>query len=52
MVESLKMKISERDENIEELNIELLQKWKAQHLGCDTEIQKLKSQIVDLQHKL
>jgi hypothetical protein len=52
MVESLKMKIVERDENIKELNNELLQNRKAQHLGCDMEIQKLKSQIVDLQQKL
>jgi hypothetical protein len=52
MVESLKMTIVERDENIKELNNELLQNRKAQHLGCDVEIQMLKSQIVDLQQKL
>jgi hypothetical protein len=52
MMESLKEKIVEREENIKEINNELLQNRKAQHLGCDIEIQNLKSQIVDLQQKL
>ena len=52
MVESLKTKIAERDENIKEINNELLHNRKEQHLGCKTEIHKLKSQIVDLQQKL
>jgi hypothetical protein len=52
MVESLKMAIVERDAKIKELNNELLQNQKAHHLGCDMDIQMLKSQIVDLQQKL
>jgi len=52
MMKSLKTKIDEREKNIKELNNELLQNRRAQHLGCDIEIQKLKSQIVDLQQKL
>jgi hypothetical protein len=52
MIESLKVKIVEREENIKDINNELLHNQKAHHLGCDMEIQNLKSQIVDLKQKL
>jgi len=43
MVESLKMMIADRDAKIKEFNNELLQNQKAQNLGCDVDIQMLKS---------
>jgi len=44
--ESLKKKLVEKDVNIIEIKHKLLETRKEQHLGCDNEIEKLKSQIV------
>ena len=42
----------EKDAKIRELESKLLEGRNVQHLGCDMEIQTLKSRIVDLQKEL
>ena len=49
---TLKKKIEEKEAKIRDLHQKLLEKGKALHLGCDSEIQYLKSQIKALQNKL
>ena len=48
---TLKKKIKEKEAEIKDLHQKLLEKGKALHLGCDSEIQYLKSQIKALQNK-
>ena len=48
---TLKKKIEEKEAKIRDLHQKLLEKGKALHLGCDSEIQDLKSQIKALQKK-
>ena len=48
---TLKKKIEEKEVKIRDLHQKILEKGKALHLGCDSEIQDLKSQIKDLQEK-
>ena len=48
---TLKKKIEEKEAEIRDLHQKLLEKGKALHLGCDSEIQDLKSQIKALQNK-
>ena len=48
---TLKKKIEEKETEIRDLHQKLLDKGKALHLGCDSEIQDLKSQIKSLQNK-
>ena len=48
---TLKKKIEEKEVEIRDLHQKLLEKGKALHLGCDSEIQNLKSQIKALQEK-
>ena len=47
--QTLKKQLKEKEAKIIELNQKLLENRKAQHLGCDSEIQNLKSQIIALQ---
>ena len=42
---TLKKKIEEKEAKIRDLHQKLLEKGKALHLGCDGEIQDLRSQI-------
>ena len=49
---TLKRKIEEKEAGIRDLHQKLLEKVKALHLGCDSEIQDLKSKIKALQNKL
>ena len=48
---TLKKKIEEKEAEIRDLHQKLLEKGKTLHLGCDSEIQDLKSQIKSLQNK-
>ena len=48
---TLKKKIEEKEAEIRDLHKKLLETGKALHLGCDIEIQDLKSQIKYLQEK-
>ena len=47
----MKKKIEEKEAEIRDLHPKLLEKGKALHLGCDSEIQYLQSQIKALQEK-
>jgi len=49
--QTLKKQIEEKEANIADLNQKLLENRKVQHLGCESEIQNLKSQIKALQEK-
>jgi len=51
MKESLKNKLTSMEEKIKELKIKLLEKQAKKHLGCQSEIQELKSQIHYLKNK-
>ena len=42
---TLKKKIEEKEAKIRDIHQKLLERGKAVHLGCDSEIQDLKSQI-------
>ena len=48
----MKEKMVEKDAKIRELESKLLEGRKYQHLGCDMEIQTLKSTIADLEKEL
>ena len=48
----MKEKMVEKDAKIRELESKLLEGRNVQHLGCDMEIQTLKSRIVDFQKEL
>ena len=48
---TLKNNIEEKEAKIGDLHEKLLEKGKELHLGCDSEIQDLKSQIKALQNK-
>ena len=48
----MKEKMAEKDAKIREMESKLLEGRKVQHLGCDMEIQTLKSKIVDLEKEL
>ena len=48
---TLKKKIEKKEAEIKDLHQKLLEKGKSLHLGCDSEIQDLKSQIKSLQEK-
>ena len=48
---TLKNMIEEKEAKIRDLHQKILEKGKALHLGCDSEIQDLKSQIKALQNK-
>ena len=48
----MKEKMGGKDAKIRELESKLLEGRKVQHLGCDMEIQTLKSTIVDLEKEL
>ena len=48
---TLKNKIEEKEAEIRDLHQKVLEKGKELHLGCDSEIQDLKSQIKALQNK-
>ena len=48
----MKEKMARKDAKIRELESKLLEGRKVQHLGCDMEIQTLKSRIVDLEKEL
>ena len=45
---SLMKRLAEREEEIRELNQKKMESKKVQHLGCENEIQELKSQIFTL----
>ena len=49
--ESLKKKLEEKEAEVTELKQKVFENKKAQHLGCNSEIQNLKSQIANLQEK-
>ena len=48
---TLKKNIEEKEDKIRDLHQKLLEKEKMLHLGCDSEIQDLKSQMKALQYK-
>ena len=48
----MKEKMVKKDAKIRELESKLLEGRKVQHLGCDMEIQTLKSTIADLEKEL
>ena len=48
--ETMKNKVVEREDEIKELRLKLLENRESQHLGCKSEIKDLKSQIATL-HK-
>ena len=48
----MKEKMAGKDAKIRELESKLLEGRKVQHLGCDMEIQTLKSTISDLENEL
>ena len=48
----MKEKMAGKDAQIREMESKLLEGRKVQHLGCDMEIQTLKSRIVDLEKEL
>ena len=47
--ETMANKIAERDDEIKELRLKILEDRESQHLGCKSEIEDLKSQIATLQ---
>ena len=47
--ETLKNKVAEREDEIKELILKILEDRESQHLGCNSEIEDLKSQIATLQ---
>ena len=47
--ETLTNKLTERNDEIKELRLEILVDRESQHLGCKSEIEDLKSQIATLQ---
>ena len=47
--ESLKNQLKEKEAKITKFNQKLLNNRKSQHLGCESEIQSLKSQLIALQ---
>ena len=47
--ETLKKKLAEREDEIKDLRLKLLDNQESQHLGCKSEIEDLKSQIATLQ---
>ena len=48
----MKEKMAGKDAKIREMESKLLEGRKVQHLGCDMEIQTLKSRIADLEKEL
>ena len=48
----MKAKMAKKDAKIRELESKLIEGRKVQHLGCDMQIQTLKSRIVDLEKEL
>ena len=49
---TLKKKIEEKESKTRDLHQKILEKGKSIHLGCDIEVQYLKSKIKALQKKL
>ena len=47
--ETLKNKLSERDDEVKDIRLKILEDRESQHLGCKFEIEDLKSQIATLQ---
>ena len=47
--ETLTNKLAERDDEIKELILKILEDRESQHLGCKSEIEDLKSKIATLQ---
>ena len=52
LYKEIKEEMAKKDAKKRELGSKLLEGGKIQHLGCDMEIQTLKSKIVDLQKEL
>ena len=52
LYKQIKEEMDEKDAKIGELESKLLVGQKVHHLGCDMEIQTLKSRIVDLEKEL
>ena len=52
LYKQIKEEMAENDAKIRELELKVLEGRKVQHLGCDMEIQTLKSIILDLRNKL
>ena len=46
--ETIENKLEERDDEIKEIRLKILEDIESQHLGCNFEIEDLKSQIATL----